>query len=240
MIKVFYKCVLGFGLISTVFAFEDKINHPNDLLEYLYTEQGWEYIKSTKDGITIKSKTVKGRELEALMVHKKIMISPDIITEVLMDVAHYGDFLSSAGTLKSIPLDNTSLYLDGYQHISNSIPFFSDRRYCFRMTDMGWSEKNQKKLVQWVLLNENDKYRNYLQNNDSDAVYLDFGAGVWMASPTSDGQIDISYRLYMDPGGSIPNFIIDIINEVSIVNIFKDALAEAEKRSVSKTVIKQK
>ena len=33
MIKVFYKCILGFGLISTVFAFEDKINHPNDLLE---------------------------------------------------------------------------------------------------------------------------------------------------------------------------------------------------------------
>ena len=96
-------------------------------MEYLYTEQGWEYIKSRKDGITIKSKTVKGRELEALMVHKKIKISPNIITEVLMDVDHYGDFLSSAGTLKSIPLDNTSLYLDGYQHISNSIPFFEIR-----------------------------------------------------------------------------------------------------------------
>ena len=44
----------------------------------------------------------------------------------------------------------------------------------------------------------------------------------------------------MDPGGSIPNFIIDKINEVSIVNIFKDALAEAEKRIESKTVINQK
>ena len=108
------------------------------------------------------------------------------------------------------------------------------------MTEMGWSEKNQQILVQWVLLNENGKYTDYLQKNDSDAVYLNFGAGVWMASPTSDGQIDISYRLYMDPGGSIPNFIIDKINEVSIVNIFKDALAEAEKRIESKTVINQK
>lgn len=240
MIKVFYKCILGFGLASTVFAFEDKINHPSDLLEYLYNEQGWEYIKSSKDGITIKSKSVNGRKLEALMVHKKIKISPDVVAEVIMDVAHYGDFLSSAGTLTSIPLNNTSSYLDGYQHISIPIPFFSDRRYCFRMTEMGWSEKNQEILVQWVLLNENGKYTDYLQNNDSDAVYLDFGAGVWMASPTSDGQIDISYRLYMDPGGSIPNFIIDKINEVSIVNIFKDALAEAEKRIESKTVINQK
>ena len=235
MIKVIHKYILGFGLLSTVFAVEGKIERPNDLLKYLYSEQGWENIKSTKDGITIKTKRVKGRDLDALMVHKEIMISPDAIADVIMDVGHYGDFLSSAGALKSITLDNTSLYLDGYQHISISIPFFSDRRYCFRITDRDWSVKNEKILVQWILLDKNNKYTKYLQNNDSDAVYLDFGAGVWMASPTSDGTIDISYRLYMDPGGSIPNFIIDMINEVSILNIFKDALAEAARRSETKT-----
>jgi len=236
MNKVIQKYISGFYFISTVFAFEGKIDRSNDLLEYLYNEQGWEYIKSTKDGITIKTKRVKGRDLDALMVHKEILISPDIIADVIMDVGHYGEFLTSAVALKSIPLYNTSLYLDGYQHISISIPFFSDRRYCFRMTDRDWSVKNEKILVKWILLDENDKYAKYLQNNDSDSVYLDFGAGVWMTSPTSDGTIDISYRLYMDPGGSIPNFVIDMINEVSIVNIFKDALAEAARRSAAKTV----
>ena len=34
----------------------------------------------------------------------------------------------------------------------------------------------------------------------------------------------------MDPGGSLPSFLIDIINKNSVVNIFEDAVAEAQKR----------
>jgi hypothetical protein len=34
----------------------------------------------------------------------------------------------------------------------------------------------------------------------------------------------------MDPNGSIPNFIIDKINEISIVNLFQDVVIEAEHR----------
>ena len=36
--------------------------------------------------------------------------------------------------------------------------------------------------------------------------------------------------IYIDPGGSLPNFLIDLINKTSVVNIFKDAIAEAQKR----------
>ena len=39
----------------------------------------------------------------------------------------------------------------------------------------------------------------------------------------------ISYRLYMDPGGSLPDFIIKKVNESSIYNIFNDVINEASK-----------
>jgi hypothetical protein len=35
----------------------------------------------------------------------------------------------------------------------------------------------------------------------------------------------------MDPGGFIPNYFIEMINENSILNIFKDVLAEVERRA---------
>jgi hypothetical protein len=34
----------------------------------------------------------------------------------------------------------------------------------------------------------------------------------------------------MDPGGFIPTFVVDIINEISIVGLFQDALNEAYRR----------
>ena len=34
----------------------------------------------------------------------------------------------------------------------------------------------------------------------------------------------------MDPGGALPEFLIDMMNKVSVMNIFKDAIAEAKLR----------
>ena len=52
-----------------------------------------------------------------------------------------------------------------------------------------------------------------------------------MVDSIDKSKIKISYRLFMDPGGSIPNFLTDKINEISIINLFKDVIAEAERRT---------
>ena len=63
-----------------------------------------------------------------------------------------------------------------------------------------------------------------------DAVYLDYGAGLWVAEEIEKDTIILSYRIYMDPGGSLPDLLIDIMNKVSVVNVFKDAVTEAQNR----------
>mgnify|MGYP005749293839 FL=1 len=62
------------------------------------------------------------------------------------------------------------------------------------------------------------------------ATYLNNGAGLWVAKNVAKDRTSFSYRIYIDPGGSLPNFLIDLINKTSVVNIFKDAIAEAQKR----------
>ena len=42
----------------------------------------------------------------------------------------------------------------------------------------------------------------------------------------------LSYKLFLDPGGSIPDFAVELMNKTSIVNIFNNVLAEASKRNV--------
>ena len=51
-----------------------------------------------------------------------------------------------------------------------------------------------------------------------------------MVDKVSDGLYLFSYRLFMDPSGYIPNFIIEKVNENSIYNIFNDVFLEASKR----------
>ena len=70
-----------------------------------------------------------------------------------------------------------------------------------------------------------------LKKKDLEATYLDYGAGMWLSNPLSENKFDISYRLVMDPGGSIPSVLVDLINEVSLVSLFNDVLKEAISRS---------
>ena len=52
-----------------------------------------------------------------------------------------------------------------------------------------------------------------------------------MAERADDGEYMLSYRLYLDPGGSIPDFAIELLNKMNIVNVFSDVLSEANRRN---------
>ena len=147
-----------------------------------------------------------------------------------MDLDRYGEFLSNANTLNSAVLKITDEYIEGYQHIQVTLPFFSDRCYCFRMIAYEWPQDSNDILVEWYLLDKEGDYASYLKQYDPPAVYLDFGAGAWSAKVLEKGRFEISYRLYMDPGGSIPDFLTQKVNAISIINLFQDALAEAGRR----------
>lgn len=208
---------------------------PSDLLDTLNDEKGWEPINYLDDGTRFESKVILGKDLSAVKVSRITDISPDFIQDVIMDLDRYGEFLSNANTLNSAILRLNDEYVDGYQHIQVAMPFFSDRRYCFRMKSYDWLQDSSNILVEWYLLDKNDYYVSFLSENDPQAIYLDYGAGSWSAKVLGKKKFEISYRLYMDPGGSMPDFLIQRINAISIINLFQDALAEARRRMNTKT-----
>ena len=72
-----------------------------------------------------------------------------------------------------------------------------------------------------------------VQNISMDAIKLDYGAGMWMAEPIDEKEYILSYRLYLDPGGSIPGFAVELLNKMNIVNVFKDVVKEAAHRNIT-------
>ena len=143
-----------------------------------------------------------------------------------MDVKNYNSFLSNAESFKSEVINQSDKNLIGYQYIKVDLPFFDDREYYFKMSREQILEQDTTTMCFWVLLEPLEKDANI----NTSAIYLEYGAGIWKSEQISPGKYNISYRLYMDPGGFIPTFVVDIINEISIVGLFQDALNEAYRR----------
>ena len=199
---------------------------PTNLFNLLYDEDNWEVYDSSSSNL-ISTKKIPGKDLFAVMVEKELNLPKDVLKDVIMDIKNYNQFLKSSASMVSDEINRTSEYVDGYQFIPIRLPFFDNREYLFRIYPNGFKEDDSLSIVHWHLLRDQDRS---LAKNSSNATYLNNGAGLWVAKNGADNKTSFSYRIYIDPGGSLPNFLIDLINKTSVVNVFKDAIAEAQKR----------
>ena len=197
----------------------------NESLNSLHDNTGWEILNSSNNLVSIKE--IPGKDLFAVMVKKEINLPKEILQDVIMDINNYKQFLKSSGSFISNEIKRTTEFVDGYQFIPINIPFFDNREYFFRMYPNGFKDDDSISIIHWYLLNEQ---RPILKNKDHSATYLNHGAGLWVAENQFNNKTSFSYRIYMDPGGSLPTFLIDLINKTSVVNIFEDAIAEAQNR----------
>ena len=217
-------------IILLSFCSADIKSESQEILDALYQDQSWELQKITEDSLYIYKKDILEMDLAAFRVNKKVSIDPFEIINIISDIENYKKFLTSAQALKTEKLNQKSGYLDVYQHITINLPFFNDRDYFFRMIANKEALFNNK-LIEWYLLDQNIIEKEDFKKKDLEATYLDYGAGMWISNPLNENKFDISYRLVMDPGGSIPSVLVDLINEVSLVSLFNDVLKEAISRS---------
>tara|TARA_B100000029_G_scaffold50196_1_gene45710 strand:+ start:380 stop:1078 length:699 start_codon:yes stop_codon:yes gene_type:complete len=223
MIKKVYIAFFTVFWVSNVFA-EEIYSHNRDLLKILHADSHWNIIEKTSDSIYISEKIIEGSGLNAVKVEKIYDIKPDYFTDVIMNVDAYSSFLSNAKSLYSKVIDNTPDGLIGYQRITVDLPFFDDREYYFYMSRKPFDNHSSNIMCYWILLEPGQSpTTNDLTEN---ATYLKNGAGLWKWEPAQSGRIRISYILTMNPGGSIPYFLVGMINKNSIVGLFRDVQNE--------------
>ena len=225
--KKYYTVCLSLLFTFSKFVFSGNLgSKPTNLLNSLHDNNGWEVIDSSSNNL-VSIKEIPGRDLFAVMVKKEINLPKEILQDVIMDINNYKQFLKSSGSFISNEIKRTTEFVDGYQFIPINIPFFDNREYFFRMYPSGFKDDDSISIIHWYLLNEQQPI---FKKKDRSAIYLSHGAGLWVAENQFNNKTSFSYRIYMDPGGSLPTFLIDLINKTSVVNIFEDAIAEAQNR----------
>jgi len=201
------------------------------LLRQLNDDRGWELKETLADGRRYSEKTIPGLDLVAVETAQKIDFEAKDILKSVEDVARYGEFLTSADAMECTLLRENPSVIWGYQYLS--IPLVSDRHYVFKMRRQFLSAQGNE-VVDWVLIPQDSEFKKVIAEGkarNSSLVYLDKGAGVWRVRRDKDGALWASYRLYMDPGGWIPDAIVARANKSGLLNLFADAIREAKRRA---------
>ena len=201
-----------------------------DIHESLVSDSGWKYWESVEE-YSVSTKIIPDQDLVAVSVSGTSSIQPEIIQRIVYDIASYPRVLKSSPDIISKEITHERGMKVGYQYLAIDFPFFSDRHYLFEIKKPNLEDGQNPLLIRWELIDQMEKYSNYFVPCEDGCVYLDLGVGIWKVSAMDDGRYQYSYRLFMDPGGTIPNFIIDQINSLSVVNIFSDVMNEAGRRS---------
>ena len=229
--KIYYIIGISILVLCLNLVYSKNLStKPIKLLNSLHDNTGWEILDSSSNNL-VSTKEIQERDLFAVMVKKDIELPKNILQDVIMDVNNYKQFLKSSDSFISNEIKRTTHFVDGYQFIPINIPFFDNREYLFRMYPSGFKDDDSISIIHWYLLDENE---NLLDKKNHFATYLSHGAGLWTAEEKLNNKISLSYRLYMDPGGSLPTFLIDMINKTSVVNIFEDVIAEAQNRYLNR------
>jgi hypothetical protein len=218
MRKLVYTVVLlsGVALPLSGLAFSSELSHQ------LHDDKNWMLIESREDGIIVFEKEIDGIAVKAVKVTQALEINPEILAQVIEDIANYDRFLKSAAGSEATLLKAGKNYRIGHQHVK--VPVMSDRNYAFKL----FRPDSTGTRVDWELIPINI-LDDFLINKRT-GVYIDIGAGSWSSHIRPDGKYDVSYRLVMDPGGWLPGSVSDYFNKVSIVSIFKDTILETERR----------
>ena len=204
------------------------IEKPVALFQMLKSNEDWTTV-AKKGEVILSTKSIKNMSLVAFMAKQKTNIPSKIIQDIVMDVKNYGQYFRSAGEFVFNEVKKFSGVVEGYHLLPVDLPFMKDREYFFRVHSGGYDKEDNVSIVHWYLIDEPEKVQT--QNTSKDAIYLNYGAGLWMAEHNDDGEYMLSYRLYLDPGGSIPDFAIELLNKMSIVNVFNDVISEAGRRN---------
>ena len=212
-------------IFTNLIVGENRLFTNTDLLNLLNNDSNWNKLEYTDDNITISKKELSFSKLVAIKVEKILNINPQLITDLLMDIDKYNTFVSNPKSFHSELIKSSSKGLIGYQFIKIDFPFFNNREYFFEIIPEGIIKDESNILCHWYLLNSN-KIIELNKKRMPNATYLAFGAGIWKAEPYTSMGYKVSYSLYMDPGGSIPDFLIDLINKQSIIGLFRDVERE--------------
>jgi START domain len=177
----------------------------------LYGQANWT-VEKEKDGIKISSRPASSSQFNDIRVETDLPGNIEQLKSILLDVNHYRDW--SYATKKSSLIKTLGpgklIYYSEFE-----VPWPATNRYFYADIDLKLDSIARTLYVIAVNL------PNYLPVY-KDLVEVVFTKGVWKVSTVSNKSIHVDYSLQLNPGGSLPSWVINLFSSKGPMETFEN------------------
>ena len=188
-------------------------------------EGNWKKEKSTRDGITVYSRTQPGTTVREVRARLTIDAAPQTVLEAACDPETFKETTGKYVKQNKMYKGETENIWFNYQLVD--FPVVAQRDYCLRYQKIMDAENGIFRL-KWSVSNR------YIPPPLNDVVRVSTVNGVIDIKPVDDGRRSVMrYTLLADPGGNIPTWIINLANRTSLPNILREIRDASLRRAKS-------
>lgn len=175
----------------------------------LLAQDNWE-LKKNEKGIAVYSRNLTNETYKQIKVICELPGTTDNLIKTIRDVAHYKDwaYLNRKTELLKKKTDNNFIY-----HTE---------------TDMPWPLTDRDMVIETTILpdKENDLLRIEVKSipdyvpQKVNLVRIQYSLAVWEVKPLPNNKLKVEYTLSVDPGGSVPAWLVNATVATGPYNTF--------------------
>lgn len=157
-------------------------------------------LRKDKEGIKIFTREASNTNIKEVKTVLMINASVSKITAAIVDVENYSKWMENIMNPKILEKVNENDY---YLYYEVEAPWPTDNRDIVNHTVITYDQTNNLTLVTSVTAPD------YIEEKEN-TVRITLSEGSWELKELSENKVEITHRLLVSPGGSIPDWIINM------------------------------
>lgn len=157
-------------------------------------------LRKDKEGIKIFTREASNTNIKEVKAVLMINASVSKITAAIVDVENYSNWMENIMNPKILEKVNENDY---YLYYEVEAPWPTDNRDIVNHTVITYDQTNNLTLVTSVTAPD------YIEEKEN-TVRITLSEGSWELKELSENKVEITHRLLVSPGGSIPDWIINM------------------------------
>ncbi|AOM80261.1 START domain-containing protein [Pedobacter steynii] len=193
---------------------------------FVFGQQNWK-LSVEKDGIKIYTSALQGSRIKAVKAECRIKATNSQVVALLMDVASAKDWVyhtKSCSLIKKVSASE----LFYYSEISLPWPL-QNRDFVAHLTV---SQNRDTKVVTI----DGPAVRGHVPEKEGIVRIMD-SKGKWVISPSGTDHVSIEYTIHVDPGGTLPPWLINMFASEGPLRIIKNLGLQVQKPAYKKAVL---
>src|ERR1700761_8471564 len=189
-------------------------------------QNAWK-LNTEKDGIKVYTCVVPDSKIKAVKVEGTFSATPAQLVALIMDVNTAADWLYH--TKSSVLLKQVS----------------ATELYYYSEINLPWPTANRD-FVAHLIVTQNPETKavtnegpvvNGFVAPKQGVVRITDATGRWIITPTGNDQVKVEYAIHLDPGGSLPSWLVNMFAAEGPVKIFKGIKLQLQKRADKNSVL---